>query len=150
MTAPAGAGTWSHHGSRASRSGRSRSRARTSGRPVRRVRPSPPEDVAPELRRGLPRLLRALRMTAGRTLRLELTVTNTGSETFEVEGGPAHLLHVGDSSGSRICGLEGASFYDKVAKEQRVPAGRAASRGGDRRRVRPPRRGARGGSRARP
>ena len=56
------------------------------------------EDVAPELREVFPHDFSArFRMTAGHTLRLELTVTNTGSETFEVEEALHTYLHVGDS-----------------------------------------------------
>ena len=82
------------------------------------------EDVAPELRVAFPHDFSArFRMTAGRALRLELTVTNTGSETFEVEEALHTYLHVGDSEQITVSGLEGASYYDKVAKEQRVQQG---------------------------
>ncbi|RLY94246.1 D-hexose-6-phosphate mutarotase [Kocuria tytonicola] len=83
-----------------------------------------PQDVAEELRAAFPHEFRArLRMTVGERLRLELTVTNTGSETFEMEEALHTYLHVGDSRRISVSGLAGASYFDKVAKEQRTQVG---------------------------
>lgn len=83
-----------------------------------------PEDVSDELRAPFPHEFAArFRMTAGRRLRLELTVTNTGSETFEVEEALHTYLHVGDATRITLSGLDGVSYYDKVAKEQRTQVG---------------------------
>lgn len=83
-----------------------------------------PQDVAEQLRAAFPHEFEArFRMTAGRRLRLELTVTNTGSETFEVEEALHTYLHVGDSERISVSGLDGASCFDKVTREQLTQVG---------------------------
>ncbi|RKQ34828.1 D-hexose-6-phosphate mutarotase [Kocuria tytonis] len=83
-----------------------------------------PADVAAELRASFPHEFEArLRMSVGSRLRLELTVTNTGAETFEAEEALHTYLHVGDAQRVTVTGLEGAPYFDKVSKEQRTQSG---------------------------
>ena len=79
------------------------------------------EDVAEDLRALFPHPFEAqLRMTAGASLRLQLTVSNTGSEAFEMEEALHTYLHVGDVSRVTVEGLGGVSYYDKVTREQKT------------------------------
>lgn len=83
-----------------------------------------PEDVPEELRESFPHEFAAqLRMSVGSALRLELTVTNTGQETFDYEEALHTYLSVGDVTRVRVRGLDGVSFHNKVTKEQRTQVG---------------------------
>lgn len=55
------------------------------------------------------------RISVGPTLDLDLTVTNTGTETFSFEEALHAYLTVGDVEQVRIEGLGGSSYLDKVA-----------------------------------
>ena len=83
-----------------------------------------PQDVSEQLRESFPHEFSAtLRMSVGSALRLELSVTNTGEETFEIEEALHTYLSVGDATRVRVRGLDGVPFHDKVTKEQRTQVG---------------------------
>ncbi|MDO4918237.1 D-hexose-6-phosphate mutarotase [Kocuria sp.] len=83
-----------------------------------------PQDVSGDLRNLFPREFEArLRMSVGRRLRLELTVTNTGAETFEMEEALHSYLRVGDCRRVTVSGFDGVSYHDKVAGQDRTQNG---------------------------
>ncbi|MEX5308747.1 D-hexose-6-phosphate mutarotase [Kocuria sp. CPCC 205297] len=83
-----------------------------------------PADVAEHLRKTFPHEFEArFRVTVGARLRMAFTVTNTGTGTFDFEEALHSYLHVGDSRRVSVTGLDGVSYYDKVAKEQRRQSG---------------------------
>ena len=89
-----------------------------------------PADVAEHLRETFPHEFEArFRVTVGARLRMALTVTNTGTGTFDFEEALHSYLHVGDSRRVSVTGLDGVSYYDKVAKEQRRQSGELAITG---------------------
>ena len=89
-----------------------------------------PADVAEHLRKTFPHEFEArFRVTVGARLRMALTVTNTGTGTFDFEEALHSYLHVGDSRRVSVTGLDGVSYYDKVAKEQRRQSGELAITG---------------------
>lgn len=54
------------------------------------------------------------RITVGKTLQLELTVTNTGSQPFRFEEALHTYFHVGAVEGVRVRGLDGVSYLDNT------------------------------------
>ena len=62
-------------------------------------------------------------VTFGRELTLALTITNTGSAAGEFEEALHTYIAVGDIHQVRIEGLDGASFFDKVAGAEAVQRG---------------------------
>ena len=83
-----------------------------------------PQDVSEQLRESFPYEFSAtLRMTVGSALCLDLRVTNTGDETFEIEEALHTYLSVGDATRVRVRGLDGVTYHDKVTGEQRTQSG---------------------------
>ena len=83
-----------------------------------------PQDVSEQLRESFPYEFSAtLRMTVGSALCLDLRVTNTGDETFEIEEALHTYLSVGDATRVRVHGLDGVTYHDKVTGEQRTQSG---------------------------
>ena len=65
----------------------------------------------------------AHRITVGKTLGMELTVTNTGSTAFRFEEALHTYFRVGDVEQVEVRGLEGATFLDNVdGNRQKVQA----------------------------
>ncbi len=65
----------------------------------------------------------AHRITVGKTLGLELTVTNTGSTAFRFEEALHTYFRVGDAEQVEVRGLEGVTFLDNVnGNRQKVQA----------------------------
>ena len=65
----------------------------------------------------------AYRVVLGPELALDLTVTNTGDEPFEIEEALHAYLAVGDVRQVRLEGLEGAPYVDKVGGGRPVQDG---------------------------
>jgi glucose-6-phosphate 1-epimerase len=64
------------------------------------------------------------RITVGKTLRLELTVTNTGNTAFRFEEALHTYFRVGDVEQVEVRGLEGVSFLDNMdGNRQKVQNG---------------------------
>ncbi|MBW3090694.1 D-hexose-6-phosphate mutarotase [Bifidobacterium miconisargentati] len=59
-----------------------------------------------------PRFHAAYEVTAGETLKMALTVTNTGDEPFSYEAALHTYFHVGDVTRSQVIGLDGARYLD--------------------------------------
>lgn len=59
----------------------------------------------------------------GDAVTVRLTVRNTGQESFDYEVALHSYLHVGDVRRARVTGLEGATLWDKVRRQQAVQQG---------------------------
>lgn len=60
--------------------------------------------------------LARLEVAVDETATISLTVRNEGSEAFDYEAALHTYLHVGDIREAQVLGLDGADYFDKVAK----------------------------------
>lgn len=70
-----------------------------------------------------------LRTRMGATLELELTTTNTGSESFDLEEALHCYLAVGDVRHVRLEGLDGSQYFDKTTRRTERQDGELAITG---------------------
>ena len=70
------------------------------------------------------------RIVIGKTLHLDLTVTNTGDATFDFAEALHTYFHVGDARMVRVRGLDGVTYQDNVdGNREKVQAGELAFTG---------------------
>ncbi|MGA2422160.1 MAG: D-hexose-6-phosphate mutarotase [Candidatus Acidiferrum sp.] len=68
-----------------------------------------------------------LRVTFGATLKLEFTVSNTGTAPMRFEAALHTYYHVGDIRKARLQGLDGATYLDNTdGNREKIQAGRVA------------------------
>lgn len=63
-------------------------------------------------------------ITVGKKLRLQLTITNTGTESFRFEEAQHTYYHVGDAERVTVSGLDGAHYLDNTdGNAEKIQAG---------------------------
>ncbi len=62
-------------------------------------------------------------LTVAQTVTIAVTVRNTGSRTFDYEVALHAYLHVGDVRQIRLAGLDGATYWDKVTRQEQRQIG---------------------------
>lgn len=61
-----------------------------------------------------------LTVTVGRRLRLDLTTRNTGAEPFTITQALHTYFHVGDIGATRVEGLDGKAYIDRIGDDARL------------------------------